>query len=828
MDERIDERINKIKRFVIDEIDNSFYRKIGVSVCLLKDAITEIMPEINAQNNDIVFVARSEEDNEEHGCIIKNQSLKRYFIHDLKFNKGKKFLIIYKNAYSSLRHILFISPDLSLLEPLKDMVKDLNKGKTPNEDDKQSNTDFKNLPSTLVTYAKQQLNYSKDYPSVKKNERIRFESNTQLFQYYKTIQKSLPPSTQSFINSCFVGSSCGIVKEKEKVTTLLSYNSGYLPEKYTPEEFKQELDHAIEGNESAKNAIIDCISLSKRSVSKKGFSVLLIGPPGTGRNLLVETISKKREKPYIKIPFYSFTSLVDAAGCNKTFENASVGGIGKALLSIMTSDATIIFEGIDKASNENNRNGIPNQSLEKILRDGLYYDNNFEVDFDVSTSWIFCTAESEDGVSKSILDSFDKVVYLRPYGNKEKLKIAKKHLVKEIAGFDKIKLFDDDTLKYIIENYCFDYGVNNLKRAIERVYNKALEKDIDIKNKKFTPAQIDTILEKKRLIDSDEAFLNMMKQSSFDAASVAAIDKILFNSTKKDSTGVSEVAKSQIKLLASFLRGEDKRSAFNFEEFMDKLSTTHSGMLEEKMSLARAFSRHSRIGKGTNLLFISGPGQGKTTLIREAAAAYGMKFVKVSCNGMSDVSIIKGTPSSVKSGKPGRIISALSEVGKNSVILLDELDKITDYGIASSLLDLLDEKIFSDYYFDGITFNLASTIFVATANYESKIAPELLSRFSVVRMQPYENDMKRSILVRHILPELYKENLVSHHISFDDRAIDLLVSRSSDEPGVRTLGKNAEKVVETILLTETKHIVTEQDVINIIGTEGSSEKRIGF
>ena len=74
-------------------------------------------------------------------------------------------------------------------------------------------------------------------------------------------------------------------------------------------------------------------------------------------------------------------------------------------------------------------------------------------------------------------------------------------------------------------------------------------------------------------------------------------------------------------------------------------------------------------------------GTGKTTLAYSIAEALGRKFERIPLGGMGEASDLRGTSRATLDAEPGLLMKSLINArSKNCVILLDELDRITDSG----------------------------------------------------------------------------------------------------------------------------------------------------
>jgi ATP-dependent Lon protease len=198
--------------------------------------------------------------------------------------------------------------------------------------------------------------------------------------------------------------------------------------------------------------------------------------------------------------------------------------------------------------------------------------------------------------------------------------------------------------------------------------------------------------------------------------------------------------------------------------------------------------------KAPILAFFGLVGTGKTTIAYSIAEAIGRKFVRVPLGGMGDPLDLRGQSRQRPEAEPGLIAKALRRAGtKNPVILLDEIDRVTEEGrssIMGVLVELLDPEqnmAFRDHFID-YPLDLSEVLFVATANNSTNIATAVLDRLEPMQMPSYTDEEKIVIGRDFVLPEtLIETGLSKENLIIAEEVWPKIVRPLGFDAGIRTL-----------------------------------------
>ena len=207
------------------------------------------------------------------------------------------------------------------------------------------------------------------------------------------------------------------------------------------------------------------------------------------------------------------------------------------------------------------------------------------------------------------------------------------------------------------------------------------------------------------------------------------------------------------------------------------------------------------------LCFVGLVGTGKTTIAYSIAEALGRPIARIPFGGMGDPLDLRGQSRMHSEAEPGKVIKALRDTqSKNPVILLDEIDRVTEQGrssIMGVLVELLDPKqnyAFNDHYID-FPFDLSETLFIATANNTTNIATAVMDRLEPISMPSYTDQEKIIIGQKYILPAAMKASgLPEGALKIDENVWANIVRPLGYDGGIRTLERNIDGVVRKVAM----------------------------
>lgn len=234
----------------------------------------------------------------------------------------------------------------------------------------------------------------------------------------------------------------------------------------------EKLNSSHYGLDIAKTSIIEHLALQQWTGETYGEIICLIGPPGTGKSSIANTIANSLGRKFIKMALGGLGDESELRGHRKTYVSAAPGRLVKELIKIESLNPVIVLDEIDKLQTHK---GSPADALLEILdpeQNDHFVDRYLGFSLDISKCLFICTANYKDQIPAALLNRMS-VIDLEGYTEEEQQKIAKDYL---LPKYQKRWNLDCVTVEEsLIYSLCQKKktGMRDIEREIQKILKKS-------------------------------------------------------------------------------------------------------------------------------------------------------------------------------------------------------------------------------------------------------------------------------------------------------------------------------------------------------------------
>jgi ATP-dependent Lon protease len=254
-------------------------------------------------------------------------------------------------------------------------------------------------------------------------------------------------------------------------------------ERLDPIHAREVLDSDHAGLEDVKDRIVEYLAVRKlrqeRGIAedkRSGAILTLIGPPGTGKTSVGESIARALNREFVRMSLGGVRDEAEIRGHRRTYIGALPGRLVRALRDAGTMNPVILLDEVDKVGAD--WRGDPSAALLEVLdpaQNHSFRDHYLDVELDLSEVVFIATANIADTIPGPLLDRME-VIRFDGYTVDEKVAIARGYLwprQRERAGLleDEVAI-DDITLELIVSQYTREAGVRQLERELGKLLRK--------------------------------------------------------------------------------------------------------------------------------------------------------------------------------------------------------------------------------------------------------------------------------------------------------------------------------------------------------------------
>jgi ATP-dependent Lon protease len=260
--------------------------------------------------------------------------------------------------------------------------------------------------------------------------------------------------------------------------------------KLDPNHTREVLDSDHAGLDDVKKRITEFVAVRKLREERhneiegdsraNGTILTLVGPPGTGKTSIGESIARSLGREFVRISLGGLHDEAEIRGHRRTYIGALPGRIVRALRDAETMNPVILLDEVDKVGAD--WRGDPSAALLEVLdpaQNHSFRDHYLDVEVDLSEVVFIATANLLDTIPAPLLDRME-IIAFDGYTTEEKLAIAKGYLLprqlKRNGLHEEEVSVADSVVRAVISEYTREAGVRQLERELGKLLRGAATK----------------------------------------------------------------------------------------------------------------------------------------------------------------------------------------------------------------------------------------------------------------------------------------------------------------------------------------------------------------
>ena len=254
-------------------------------------------------------------------------------------------------------------------------------------------------------------------------------------------------------------------------------------ERLDPQHAREVLDADHAGLDDVKQRITEYLAVRKLRAERgltddrrSGAILTLIGPPGTGKTSIGESIARATGRQFVRMSLGGVRDEAEIRGHRRTYIGALPGRLVRALRDAGTMNPVILLDEVDKLGAD--WRGDPSAALLEVLdpaQNHAFQDHYLDVALDLSHVLFIATANVADTIPGPLLDRME-VIRFDGYTTDEKVAIGRGYLWPRQVERNGLSpddvTTDDDVLRLVVSDYTREAGVRQLERELGTVLRK--------------------------------------------------------------------------------------------------------------------------------------------------------------------------------------------------------------------------------------------------------------------------------------------------------------------------------------------------------------------